>query len=76
MAEDRSPCRDEELPWRASSSECLSGDGYSEWLANRIAKGETVVVRPLPNSLATLRVRRWQSLTRRPESSAAETYLC
>ena len=76
MAEDGRHVATKNFPGallRASACQATAAPG---WVANRIAKGETVVVRPLPNSLATLRVRRWQSLTRRPESPAAETHLC
>jgi hypothetical protein len=75
MAEDRWPCPTKNFlgPF---SNECLSGDDYLGSLANHMAKGENAAVRPLPDVLATLRVRRWRLLARRPESSAAETYLC
>jgi hypothetical protein len=43
------------------SNERLSGDDYSGSLANHIAKGENAVLRPLPNFLATSRVRRCRS---------------
>jgi hypothetical protein len=49
MAEDRSPCRDEELPSGRFSNERLAGDDCSGLRANHIATGENAVVRPLPN---------------------------
>jgi hypothetical protein len=47
----------------------LSGDDYLGSLANHMAKGENAVVWPFLNVLATLKVLRSQSLTRRAESS-------
>jgi hypothetical protein len=53
-----------------------SGDDYSGSLANHIAKGGNVVVRVLPSLLATLRVLRCRSLTRRARVVGGETYIC
>jgi hypothetical protein len=66
-AEDHPPRRDEELRWAASSNERLSGDDYSELLANQIAKGENPVMLSLP-ALATSRILRRLPLT------AAQSY--